>query len=258
MDLRTLAPRALLADIVACIRFYTRIPLPASAPSSQHFATAQWAAPITGLLVGLTGSVVLWAALWAGLAATAAAVVSLAATMLITGALHEDGTADVADGFGGGATRERKLEIMKDSRIGAYGVCALVLTILARWSALTALAAMGGWAIFIALISAHAAARALMPAFMMLVAPARADGLSAGVGRIEQPAVFTALGIGAVALLFGGIGFAIATAAVLVLWFYALKRLCERQIGGQTGDVLGALEQGGEIIVMFAAGVFLL
>ena len=110
----------------------------------------------------------------------------------------------------------------------------------------------------IALIAAHAAARAPIPAFMAVVAPARLDGLSAGAGRPGRETSIVALGLGALALLPGGLAFALASAVVLALWFMALRRLAERQIGGQTGDVLGALEQGGEALILMSACVFLL
>ena len=79
----------------------------------------------------------------AGLSPSVAAALALAAAMLATGCLHEDGLSDVADGFGGGKTRERKLEIMRDSRIGAYGAAALVMSVLIRWSALADLGSAG-------------------------------------------------------------------------------------------------------------------
>ncbi|MBE9606953.1 adenosylcobinamide-GDP ribazoletransferase [Acetobacteraceae bacterium H6797] len=245
--------RDLLASVAACIGFYTRLPLPASAPMARDFAAAQWAAPLAGALVGLAGGLTLLAAAALHLPASLAAILALAITMLLTGALHEDGLADLADGFGGGRDRERKLEIMRDSRIGTYGICALALTILARFSALEAL---NGHALA-AMIAAHTAGRALMPGFMALVPPARADGLSAGIGRIPATSAGLALAIGALALLLLGPLAALAAAAMLGLWFLALSRLCRRQIGGQTGDVLGALEQGGEVIVLLTACAFL-
>lgn len=258
MGNRTVDLRAIFSDLATCIGFYTRIPVPACGRSAGGFAAAQWAAPVAGIAIGLAGGLILWAALRSGLPASAAAAIALGATVAATGALHEDGLADVADGFGGGAKRERKLEIMKDSRIGTYGVCALALSILARWSALAALASAGGGAVTLALVAAHSASRALLPGFMMLVRPARETGLSAGVGAIDGRTAGAALAIGCGVLLAAGIGFALTVGLLLALWFLALKRLCERQIGGQTGDVLGALQQGGEIIALFAACAFLL
>jgi len=258
MQLRNPDPRDVLADVVACIGFYTRIPVPRSVALPASFAAAQWAAPIAGLIVGLAGACATSAALWLGLPVTVAAVIALAATLLLTGALHEDGAADVGDGFGGGATRERKLEIMRDSRIGTYGVCVLGLSLLARWSALAALATFGDWTILVVLVATHTAGRALMPAFMWNVPPARSDGLSAGVGRVGPTTAGIALLLGLFALLPGGPVFALATALLLGVWFVILRTACMRQIGGQTGDVLGALEQGGEIIVLTSACAFLM
>src|SRR5690606_40192087 len=112
---------------------------------------------------------------WLGLPSGPAAALALAAAMLMTGCLHEDGLSDVADGIGGGSTRERKLEIMRDSRIGSYGTAALVISLLLRWSALAALA--GPAQVFAAFIAAHCASRALPGALMHVLPPARADGL---------------------------------------------------------------------------------
>ncbi|WP_338320010.1 adenosylcobinamide-GDP ribazoletransferase, partial [Bradyrhizobium ottawaense] len=114
------------------------------------------------------------------------------------GALHEDGLADTADGLGGGRTRERKLEIMRDSRIGTYGVCALILSFGLRWSALAAIA--DPLLVAFALCAAHAAARAGVPAFMSLVPPARPDGLSASAGSPPGRSVAIAFALGTLAL----------------------------------------------------------
>ncbi|EKF19347.1 adenosylcobinamide-GDP ribazoletransferase [Nitratireductor pacificus] len=242
-----------LRDIAACIGFYTRLPLPAFAMPARGFAEAQWAAPVAGLLVGFIGGAAMLAALALSLPATVAAALTLAATLLVTGALHEDGLADVADGFGGGTTRERKLAIMKDSRIGAYGVAALGLSLLLRWSALATL----GWAAFPALLAAHATSRALMPALMRLLPPARADGVSAGAGRPGGMAVVTALLIGGFVLLAAGPGLFLVAAPLLAIALFLVRRLAARQIGGQTGDVLGALQQGAEALVLVAATLHL-
>ncbi|MGI6244565.1 MAG: adenosylcobinamide-GDP ribazoletransferase [Pseudochelatococcus sp.] len=246
-----------LADILHCIGFYTRVPVPALPPTDRPFAARQWAAPIAGLAPAAAGAGLLALALALRLPAEAAAAIAIAGSVLVTGALHEDGLADVADGFGGGRDRDSKLAIMKDSRIGTYGVLALALGCLARWSALAALAAHGMAAAASALVAAHVASRALMPAFMRAVPPARADGLSAGMGRIGGKTAAAALLIGALALLPPGVPFALAAPLPLVIWFFALRRLCRRQIGGQTGDVVGALQQGAEIALLLTACAFL-
>src|SRR5690606_37657121 len=115
-----------------------------------------------------------------GISAGPAAALALTSTMLATFCLHEDGFCDTADGFGGGPTVERKLEIMRDSRIGTYGAAALVLTVLLRWTALNDLATISH--VLTGLIAAHAASRGLIPGFMRMLPSARTAGLSANAG----------------------------------------------------------------------------
>lgn len=242
--------RAKLADVALCLAFYTRLPIPAVAPidGRERFADAQWAAPLAGAIVGLIGAGAYAGAFWAGLPVLCAAALAVAATMLVTGCLHEDGLCDTADGFGGGRTRERKLDIMRDSRIGAFGAAALILSVLLRCSALAAMAApMAAAAV---LVTAHCASRALVPAFMHAVAPARSDGLAARFGRPTIPVAVCALLLGGLSMSLLGPAKAACAAAGLFVLFSALARSCRRQIGGSTGDVLGALQQCAEIVVL--------
>lgn len=242
--------RDIAADIALCLAFYTRLPVAVS--GNRGFAEAQWAAPIAGFAVGLVGGATFFIADFLGLPATVAAALALAATVFATGALHEDGLSDTADGFGGGKTREQKLEIMRDSRIGAFGAASLVFSILLRWSALTAL--LSPWPVLCALLAAHAGGRAMMPVFLRLVPAARTDGLSAGAGSVPDAVVFAACAIAAsVCFLALGLNAALLSAVVLVLLFLLMRRLCQNQIGGQTGDVLGAVEQLSEIAVLLIA-----
>ena len=186
-----------------------------------------------------------------------ATAIALAGSVWVTGALHEDGLADVADGFGGGRSRDDKLAIMKDSRLGAYAGLALMLSLLARWAAVVALAAATPLAMIAALVAAHAASRAMIPLFMMRLPSARPGGVSDGVGRIEGPGALTAIAIGFVLLLPSGVFFAAACAVLLACVFLVLTNLALKQIGGQTGDVLGALQQCGEIAILAAAATLL-
>ena len=254
-------PRAeLLKDIVADLRmaasFVTILPVASSKPAGDGaVARATWALPVAGLLVGLVGAMVYKIASRFGLTPNLAALLALAATALITGALHEDGLADTADGLGGGRTRERKLDIMRDSRIGTYGVCALILSFGLRWSALAAIA--NPWAVTLALCAANIAARAGVPAFMSLVPPARPDGLSASAGAPPGRSVAIAFALGALALALAlGPGKALVGLILLSLAGLMLARLAIRQIGGQTGDILGAFEQLGEILILLVAAAF--
>lgn len=250
-----MTPRRIAEDIVFCLVFFTRLPLPAFDFGGRTLAQAIWAAPVAGVVVGVAGGLVYLAALMLGVPVPVAAALTLAATMLATGALHEDGLSDVADGFGGGRTREKKLEIMRDSRIGAYGAAALMMSMLLRWSAIAALE--NPLYVCSALIAAHGASRALLPAFMHALPPARTDGLGAGAGAVQADAAYVALAIGAVALLALGVSGLVAAAIVLAAVFYGFRALCLRQIGGQTGDTLGALQQAGEIAVLVAAAAIL-
>jgi adenosylcobinamide-GDP ribazoletransferase len=247
----------LLRDVIGDLRiaasFVTILPVASSKPAADGaVARATWALPVAGLLVGLAGALVYVIASRFGLAPSLAALLALAATALITGALHEDGLADTADGLGGGRTRERKLEIMRDSRIGTYGVCALILSFGLRWSALAAIA--NPWAVALALCAAHTAARAGLPAFMSQVAPARPDGLSASAGSPPGRSIAIALAVGILALVLAlGPGKATVSLILLSLAGLMLARLAIRQIGGQTGDILGAFEQTGEILILLVA-----
>ncbi len=219
-------------------------------------ARASWALPIAGLAVGLTGAIVYAIARRIGLPTDPAAVLALVATILVTGAIHEDGLADTADGIGGGKGREQRLEIMRDSRIGTYGACALALSILLRWSAVATIAEPASVAS--ALLVSHAAARAQLPVFMWLIPPARADGLSAGAGQAPSQSALIAAGLGFLCLVFGlGLGKAILGFILLSFVGLGWAWLVTRQVGGQTGDILGALEQLGEIVILLmAAAVF--
>ena len=141
---------------------------------------------------------------------------------------------------------------MRDSRIGTYGACALIIALLLRASAIASVAAPGRVAI--ALVVAHAVARAMMPVFMRAVAPARPDGLAAGTGRPPFWSAAVAALI-AVAVAVAGLGLAKAGVAALLLLatFVLMRTLCLRQLGGQTGDVTGALEQISETLIVLIA-----
>jgi len=244
---------SLATDLKVSILFFTRLPLVHGAPiASGGVARASWAFPVAGALVGGAGALVYWIAFEIGLPPAPASALALAATLAATGCLHEDGLADTADGFGGGRDRAHKLDIMRDSRLGTYGACAVALSLLLRWSALAAIAKPA--AVAVSLVAAHAAARAALPAFMRLVPPARPDGLSADAGRPPPQGAAAAAIVGAAAL---GLALGAVTGMVALALVAAaaglMARLSLRQIGGQTGDVLGALEQASEIVIMLAA-----
>jgi adenosylcobinamide-GDP ribazoletransferase len=242
--------RGVATDLKIGMLFATRVPLPHAAPiGGADIARASWTLPAIGALIGLLGAAVYWIAVRLDLPPPVGATLAVAATLAATGCLHEDGLADTFDGFGGGGSRERKLEIMRDSRIGTYGAGALALSLMLRIGALASLADPG--AVALALVAAHAGARALLPLFLALVPPARPDGLAAGAGRPSPARVAVAALLGIVLLLasLGAAGSLLALAWLLLV-LGLMRALCLRQIGGQTGDTAGALEQIGEIAVL--------
>lgn len=247
--------RQALDDMALCLVFFTRLPLPALDFRDRTLAQAIWAAPFAGLVVALAGGAVYALATACGLSALPASALTLSAILVTTGCLHEDGLSDVADGFGGGRTRERKLEIMRDSRTGSYGAAVLGLSLLLRWSALSELT--GAFHVVLALVAAHMASRGMMGAFMHLLPSARSDGLAAGAGTVSAETATAGAAIGVIALLLLGISGAIAGVLVLVVLFWAFRALCLRQVDGYTGDTVGALQQLGEIAVLLVASVFL-
>jgi adenosylcobinamide-GDP ribazoletransferase len=226
----------------------------AAAPG--ELGPALWAAPLVGLLLGAFSALAYWLALRLGLTPWLAAALAVALQLLLSGAFHEDGLADVADGFGGGRGAERKLAIMRDSRIGSYGVLALVLLLVLKIGALASLARPD--LVLWALLAAGAAARSPLALLMRLLPPARPDGLGAGAGRPSAAGAWTAIALGG-AVLAPALGFAIGPGAAL--WSLALVALVTiswtmlslRQIGGYTGDVLGALAATAETAVLLAA-----
>ena len=242
-----------IEELKLALVFCTRLPLLGAMPAAgAPIGQAAWAFPLAGLVVGLVGAAVFWLAHRFGLPGWPAAALAVGATLAATGALHEDGLADTADGFGGGKTREQKLAIMRDSRIGTYGVCALVLSLVLRIAALASLPS--AHAVVWALFAAHAGARAAVPALMLLLPPARADGLSFAAGRPPGNSVIAAVLIGFVVLVFClHLRHAIAALILLAALVGTMAWLATRQIGGQTGDVLGALEQVSEIAVLLVA-----
>ena len=247
--------RSIMADLAIALVFFTRIPLPPFEIENRKIGDALWAAPLVGVVVALGAGFAYTLSHALGINEGVAAAIALAVAMMLCGFLHEDGLADCADGFGGGRTIARKLEIMRDSRIGTYGASALGISMLLRWTSLASLP--GGSSAVCALIAAHGASRAILPLLMRYTPPARDDGLAASAGNASDISVITALILGVVTLLFIGIWQAIIVAALIALSTWLLRRLFIRQIGGITGDTLGAAQQAIEILVLLCAGAML-
>ena len=245
----TVASRA-LDDLVAAFGLLTRLPMPDRilTPSPR----AAWAWPVVGATLGALAATGAALALWLGFSPAIAAALALIIGALLTGGLHEDGLADTADGLLGGRDKDRRLEIMKDSRIGSYGALALILITLIRWSALTALLSAGQhWA---ALIAAGALSRAPMAVLIAPLPNARGSGLAHLTGQPPRSAALAACGIALALTLVtcGAAVFAMALSVAATSLF--LARAAKARIGGQTGDILGASQQLAEAAALaFAA-----
>ena len=250
-----------LVATAICVRFWSRLPMPAlpgerDIHALPDFRTVPRALPFAALVIALPAALVVLLAGLARLDSLVAAALGLSALALTTGAFHEDGLADSVDGLFGGQTPERRLEIMKDSRVGSYGAIAIGLSLLLRGSLIAMIATRAGpWAAAVSLLLAAPWSRSEGLLLLAREAAARSHGASAGSVSPLPPTASLALFISAVLAL------ALAATAKLPLIGVALglglahgaatamRRLARRLIGGQTGDIVGAVQQLGEIAI---------
>jgi len=246
--------RAELEYFFAALRFFTRLPVPRwVGHSAEQLNHAARYFPLVGVIVGAIGAAVTLAAmkLWP---APLAVIAGMAATLLVTGAFHEDGLADAIDGFGGGWTREQVLAIMKDSRIGSYGAIGIGLALLAKFEALSTIAAWPAPTFLVALIAGHSVSRFASTTMIHFLGYARDDDSSKskplatrmGRGELALAAVF---GL-APCLLLPVTQTAVALALVALVTVLAARHFV-RRIGGYTGDCLGATQQLTELAFYF-------
>jgi adenosylcobinamide-GDP ribazoletransferase len=236
-------------DIVTAMRFLTRIPIGRESEARSELAAAAWAFPFVGALLGGIGGAAFAAALAIGLPSLAAALIALGTITLVTGALHEDGLADTADGLGGGSTPEKRLTIMRDSRIGAFGTLALIFTILLKASALAGF--VDARTAAMVLIAAASLSRGVLPWLMVKLPLASKTGVAAASGTPSRRTAAVAAIVGSIlALVCLGptLGLLATALAVLAAWVGA--QLARRFLGGYNGDLLGAVQQVAEFMVL--------
>ncbi len=247
---------SLIHEIRVWLAFYSRLPMAASG-AAPDFSRVGASLPLAGAVLGACGALTLVIARATHIPPLVAATAAIATVALATGAMHEDGLADVADGFGGGATRDAKLAIMRDSRVGAFGVLALCLATLARVGALAAIVEHSLSQAALDLIFIGALSRVIGLAPMRLLPPARSDGAGASVGLLNAARAWRALGVAV------GLGFFPWLAGVSILQIGAclvaaafsvllLTYMAQKHIRGFTGDVLGAAQQLAEIAALAA------
>lgn len=239
-------------DFLVCLVFLTRLPIRLNFDFSMaSLKSASRCFPLVGLITGGVAGGIFLAGSLLGLPLLLVAFFSLTAQILLTGALHEDAIGDVADGFGGGATRDKKMAIMRDSRVGTYAVVALILLIGTKASALASFT--NPYVAFNVIICAAVISRTMMVWAMYLLPSARKDGLGASAGK---PTLMSSIWAMILACLIsiillnpyiGSIALLAAIAGTLLMSLIAY-----RQIGGQTGDVLGSVQQISEAFILTA------
>lgn len=250
---------ALVGEIMRAVAFLSRLPVSAryfdNAPDNGIREETR-AFPLAGVLIAAAPALLLVFLESLGMTAFMAAAYATLSLVAVTGALHEDGLADVADGFAGGHAKSERLEIMKDSRIGTYGAIAIAGSLLLRVAGLAAItAAHGAFFAGLSMIAIAACSRAAMVWFWASLPNARGSGVAHDAGAPGERAVSTAAVLGLVifavlATITTGI---VNAAAALLLALVALQgfsRLCKRLIGGHTGDTLGACQQIVEIALL--------
>jgi adenosylcobinamide-GDP ribazoletransferase len=247
----------LTAEFLACLRFCTRLPIPAlpfeKAPHETPISACARMLPLAGAVIGAAAAIVLWLAAKLGLSPSLAALLSISFLVLLTGALHEDGFADFADGTAG-ATLEERLVIMRDSRIGAFGTLALVLGSLARVVGVAVIASNSLCLACWVLIATAALSRTLMLLSLHLLPPARAEGAGFSAAAPPEPALAVAASIAFIISLspllagagIGRVALALVLSSVVA---YGVTAFARRLFRGQTGDVAGATQQAAEIAV---------
>ncbi|MEN8840972.1 MAG: adenosylcobinamide-GDP ribazoletransferase [Octadecabacter sp.] len=249
------APLA-LSDVTAALGLLSRLPISVNTErATARGAKAAWAYPIAGLILALIAGVVTQCALWLGLPNALAAGLTLATLIITTGAMHEDGLADSADGLWGGWDKDHRLKIMKDSFVGTYGVLALALSLLLRWSALALILDHG--MLWPALLVSATLSRAVMVPIMATLVHARTEGLSHAVGRPPHQTAYIALAVATVAALILVQFWALWLVITCTFTALACAAIAKSKIGGQTGDILGATQQLTEITALLTLAALL-
>lgn len=241
----------LITDLARSVAFLSRIPVPQHFFDNDHgsLTTTSRMFSVAGLLIAAPSALISFVLLLSGANALIVVILALALQVLLTGALHEDGLSDCADGFWGGKNQDRRLEIMRDSTLGTYGTLALIFSISIKIAGLYLMAqAMAPHLFALIWLSIAALSRCAMVVHWHRLPPARADGVARTVGQPSNHALFynlgtsTAVSIGLIGMgipLFWLIG-SIFCAAISV---YGFTKLSKTKINGHTGDTIGATQQ---------------
>ncbi len=239
----------MIQKFLLALSFFTRIPIGKRDFGSLTLAQAATYFPIVGAVIGLfTGGFYL-AMLWLGLPNMVSAWLTVVFQLLLTGCLHEDGLADTADGLASGRDREQKLSIMRDSRIGSYGVLALITIISLRANLIGSFT--GNFVTIIVFVATATCSRAFLAVFMQTISYARNYGLAVRAGKPAIEQTIIAISIGVFSLLLTGKILATLTGVFsLAIIYVVIKQITNKNFGGITGDVLGATQQISEVAML--------
>lgn len=248
-------------DFVMALRFFSRLPTGGSPHLPPDLDRIAMALPLASLVMGIIPALLLIGGTMAGLPAYFAAALAVAAMVMVGGGMMEDALADAADGLFGGSTRERRLEILKDSRHGTFGVAALCLFLLLRVTALGSVAATNPLAAAGIWLAANIAGRSGGLWVAVALPPARSDGASAAAGMLPGSrfvvgaalAMLLAFLLGAPFTSLVGLSLALVAIGLVAVGWTAL---CRRLVGGQTGDLIGAAGGLGEVAALSLLLIF--
>lgn len=258
-DMQNIRGTFKLRDLTTAFMLLTRLPFPRApydADTKRSPAQAAWAYPLVGLGVGVIAVLVALIMRSLGVSLIATGVFVVLSSIVVTGALHEDGLADCADGFWGGWDMAKRLSIMKDSQVGTYGVIALVSSLFLRWYCITQMMETG---VFLGgVLVAAVMSRGAMVWVMYRLPHARKDGLAQQTGRPGKSATYVALGFAVIAAIFAPEVSTLWLIVIAIGLTLGMTTLARRKVGGQTGDVLGATQQIVElgILITFATMLY--
>lgn len=245
-------------DLLMALRFFSRLPTGAGPHERPELSRIAVVLPLAAVIMGIIPIAILIGGVALNLPFYFAAALSVAAMVVVGGAMMEDGLADAADGLFGGHTRLRRLEILKDSRHGSYGVAALCLFLLLRVTALGSVAEANPLMAGLLWLAANIAGRSASLWLAVALPLARPEGAAATAGALPRPQFLLGAAIAALIVLVSGvptIGVIVAL-PVLALTVWSWSALCRRLVGGQTGDLIGAAASIGEIAMLSVLLIF--
>lgn len=237
----------IIEDLRAAFMLLTRIPVRWDKETPPDLNRCLWTYPIVGMVVALVGVCVYGGGIFIHLPNGVSVLLSIAVMIIVTGAFHEDGLADTLDGFGGGLTAEKKLEIMRDSRIGTYGGLGLIIVIGLKAAVLWS---MAYYQFMAALLVGASLSRFMIILILRILPPAREGGLSVNAGRPSNNTILVGLStplLISMLLLDLRTSLIVVAVAVIITWLFS--RFTFKQVGGFSGDILGATQQISEVAI---------